>query len=372
MPKVTHLTSAHSPTDTRIFLKECQSLAELGCETVLVAPHDADEVRNGVQIRSVRSAGGSRLTRMTKTVYRVYKAALCEGADLYHFHDPELVPVGIALRLRGKKVVYDVHEDLPRQILTKAWIPKGVRRAISILAQAGEWIAARVLSGLVVVTPAILERFSEQNSVLVQNFPVHREVVRSELPPMSERPANVAYVGGIRAIRGIREMVEAVGLASEKSAEQVQMVLAGKFAREQTEAEVRQMPEWEKVDYRGWVDRDELARLFRRVRAGLVLYHPAPNHVSAQPNKLFEYMAAGLPVIASDFPLWREIVQDAECGLVVDPLDPEAIAEAIEWIVDHPQLAREMGKRGRDAVLERYNWETEFERLLSFYQQLLQ
>ncbi|MCS3702313.1 glycosyltransferase family 4 protein [Salinibacter ruber] len=370
MPKVVHLTSAHSPTDTRIFLKECQSLAEHGYETVLVAPHDGDEFRNGVQIRAVRAVEETRLTRMTKTVHRVYKRALREEADLYHFHDPELIPAGIALRLRGKKVVYDVHEDLPRQILTKAWIPQGARRAISILAQAGEWIAARVLSGLVVVTPAILERFSEKNSVLVQNFPVHREVVRSELPPMSERPANVAYVGGIRAIRGIREMVEAVGLASEQSS--VQMVLAGEFAYDQTEAEVRQMPGWQSVDYRGWVDRGELGRLFRQVRAGLVLYHPAPNHVSAQPNKLFEYMAAGLPVIASDFPLWREIVQDAECGLVVDPLDPEAIAKAIEWIVDHPELAREMGKRGRDAVLERYNWETEFERLLSFYQQILQ
>ncbi|WP_263840136.1 glycosyltransferase family 4 protein [Salinibacter sp.] len=367
--KVAHISSAHSPTDTRIFVKECRSIAEAGYRTVIIAPHGTNEVRDGVQIRAIGSVADGRLARMTRVVYQVYQAAVREDADLYHFHDPELIPVGLLLVLRGKKVVYDVHEDLPRQILTKSWIPKRLRRVISMLAEVVESGAARFFSGLVAVTSSIQDRFSRENTVLVQNFPVRQEVV-SALPPMPERPRTVAYVGGIRSNRGVREMVEAAGVASDRCG--AQLVLAGDFAYNETEKEVKQMAGWESVDYHGWVERDQLESLFQNVRAGLVLFHPAPNHVTAQPNKLFEYMAAGLPVIASDFPRWREIVHGENCGLVVDPLDPEAIAEAIEWVIDHPESARGMGERGREAVLDKYNWETESERLLSFYQDLLQ
>jgi glycosyltransferase involved in cell wall biosynthesis len=96
-----------------------------------------------------------------------------------------------------------------------------------------------------------------------------------------------------------------------------------------------------------------------------------PNHIDAQPNKMFEYMSAGLPLIASDFPLWREIVEGNDCGVCVDPADPAAIAEAIDRLVENPDLARRMGENGQRAVHERYNWAIEEKKLLALYDTVL-
>jgi glycosyltransferase involved in cell wall biosynthesis len=109
----------------------------------------------------------------------------------------------------------------------------------------------------------------------------------------------------------------------------------------------------------------------RRSLAGLVLLHPVINYLDALPIKMFEYMSAGLPVIASDFPLWREIIEKNECGLCCDPLKPEKIAEAVQWVLDHPQEARIMGENGRRAVIEKYNWESEGKKLVKLYEDLI-
>ncbi|MCK4791003.1 MAG: glycosyltransferase, partial [Desulfobacteraceae bacterium] len=200
--------------------------------------------------------------------------------------------------------------------------------------------------------------------------PILDEFLASELVPYAERLPELAYVGGITARRGVREMVEAVGRLSKGL--DAKLALAGDFRPLDLEAEVRVMHGWERVNFLGWQNRSEVAMLLGRVRAGLVVLHPEPNYLEAYPVKLFEYMAAGLPVIASNFPLWREIVLDAGCGLLVDPLDTEAIAEAIQELLENPANAEAMGKRGQTAVRKRYNWDRELEKLLSFYDGMLE
>ena len=368
MPKVVHLTSAHSPTDTRIFVKECRSLANAGYETVLVAPSDADEIRDGVQIRAVRNPGGGRLTRMTKMVYRVYKVALRENADLYHFHDPELTPIGIALRMRGKKVVYDVHEDLPRQVFTKSWIVPELKKFISATAEVAEAGAARVFSGIIAATPRIADRFPQRKTALVQNFPIIDELVVQSPIDYISRPNRAIYLGGISRLRGGWEMVQALDEVDYSF--EVRLTLAGRFVSH-SDRQIISLDSWERVDFKGWLNRKELRKELHRSRVGLVALHPTPSYVHSQPIKLFEYMAAGVPVVASDFPLWREIIESTGCGLLVDPLDPKSIGEAVEWILRHPEEAKEMGRRGREAVIERYNWKNELPSLIKLYKQLV-
>jgi hypothetical protein len=328
---------------------------------------EADE-SSGVQVVDTGSKPRSRVLRMTLGAWRMLRAVQKARPDVAHFHDPELIPVGLALKLSGIKVIYDVHEDVPRQILTKYYLPAVFRKPAAWFMEAVEWIAGRCFDAIVPATPKIAVRFPADKTVVVQNFPILEELVAPEPLPYEQRPPHFAYVGGITRARGAREMVEAIGRVSSGEA---RLRLAGAFSPKNLQSEIKALPGWDKVDFLGWADRRQVAGLLGNVRAGLVLFHPGPNHCSAQPNKMFEYMAAGLPVIASDFPLWRQIVDGAGCGLLVDPLDPVAIADAMQWILEHPAGAEAMGRRGRQAVEEKYNWEREAEKLIGLYERLM-
>jgi len=366
--KVAHLSSAHPPADTRIFYKECMTLAQAGYEVVLIIPHDRDEIVNGVRIRAV-SKPTSRFDRMMSTVREVYRAALEEDAIIYHFHDPELIPVGILLKNKGKKVIYDVHEDLPRQVLTKPWIKPFLRRVVGAGAQAVEKFCAHYFDRIITVTSTIAERFPENKTTIVHNYPILEEFAGTDFIPYQKRNPLVVYVGGITVIRGIKEMVNAMNLIPETLG--ARLVLAGKFSPPALENDVSSMAGWSNVEYLGWQSRDEVADLLSKARIGLVLLHPTLNYMDAFPIKMFEYMAAGIPVVASNFPLWRKIVSEIGCGLVVDPLNPQAIADAVQWLLAHPVEAELMGKRGQDAVIKKYNWHTEAQNLLDVYQSLV-
>ncbi len=368
VPKVVHLSSVHTPFDTRIFRKECITLQRAGYDVGFVVPHHQDERVDGVRIIAVPKQTG-RLKRMTRTVWNVYRAAVREDADIYHFHDPELIPIGMLLTLRKKRVIYDAHEDLPGQILSKYWIPRWVRGIVAKGAEVVETIGSLFFDGIVAVTPAIASRFPKKKTAIVQNFPLLNELAPSEAVAFQERRNAVAFVGGISVIRGVKEVIEALTLIPESL--DVRLVLAGSFSPAELETEFRKLPGWNRVEYVGWVSREGVRDLLKNVRAGVVTFYSVPNSINSQPNKMFEYMSAGLPVIASNFPLWHEFVGDREHGLLVNPLDPADIANAIRELIEHPDEAEEMGKRGLKAVQAKYNWDVEAKKLLALYEALL-
>ena len=367
--KVIMLTSNHEPFDTRIFHRESVALARAGHEVTLVAPHTASETRDGVAVAAV-APPRTRGERMTHTAWRIWRRALSLKGDVYHFHDPELIPGAMVARASGRRVVYDLHEDFPRTFAAKIYLPPALREPLARFAEWVENAACRRFTGLVAATPAISERarLLHQRTVVVQNFPRPEEFPVARQGGWEDRDPAVAYVGNLTRNRGLAEMLKAMTLLGGVPAPV--LCLAGAFDSAAERAGAEGLPGWDRVEDLGYLDRAAVARLLSRVRAGLVLLHPEPRYQVAWPVKLFEYMAAGVPVVASDFPLWRAIVSESRCGLLVDPLDPTAIAAAIERLLGDPTEAEAMGRRGRAAMLERFNWSSEEPKLLDFYSQL--
>jgi len=361
--RIAHLTSAHPRDDIRIFYKQCRSLVAGGYDvTLVVADGLGDGLREGVNILDVGRDQG-RLQRMLKTTSRMFKKSVWLDADLYHFHDPELIPVGLRLKRLGKCVIFDAHEDVPKQLLGKPYLTpfilKILSRGFSILEQ---YACAR-LSGIIAATPTIREKFLAINpkTVDVNNYPIIGEL-DAGLPWTAKSP-EVCYVGSIAGIRGIREIVRAIELVNQPAT----LSLVGAFAELDVENEVRGYRGWQRVNALGIQDRRGVREALGRAVAGLVTLHPVVNYLDALPIKMFEYMAAGIPVIASDFPLWREIVEGNGCGICVDPLNPKEISAAIECLLRDRELAEEMGAKGARAVRDRFNWGAEEKKLLKFY-----
>jgi glycosyltransferase involved in cell wall biosynthesis len=365
--KVAHLTSVHVPSDTRILYRECATLAHYGYDVVLIATEGSPALPPGVRLRTV-PAPRNRFERMTKTVWQIYRAALAEAADIYHFHDPELMGIGLLLRLHGARVIFDVHEDIPYDIADKIWIPPAMRPPIAAASAVVLRLMQGCYSGVVTATPAIARRFRHERTVVVCNYPALDELPGDIGVPFAQRKPHVLYVGSITELRCAAEMVRA--MASPSIPDGTRLVLGGTFEDEPLQRKVLALPGANRVDFVGYCPRSRMPNLLTSARAGLLLFRPAANHEEAIPNKLFEYLGAGLPVIVSNTLQASAIVREHDCGLIVDPEDVEQIAAAIQYMVEHPEVAQAMGERGRKLVCERYQWTSEATKLTRLYAEI--
>jgi glycosyltransferase involved in cell wall biosynthesis len=366
------LTSVHIPFDGRIFHRAAKSLAKAGYEVVLIARHDKEEVVDDVRVVPLPQPR-NRLHRMTRILWRVYRLAVKENADVYHFHDPELMIVGVLLKRRGKKVIWDVHEHYPNSILDKYYIAKPLRWLIARSFDRFERTVVRFFDYVIYTTPFVGQRYQTMKvrSGPIENYPILKLSQTFEREPHKK----IIYLGGMARIRGLVEVVEAFALVAAKHPDW-ELCLVGSSRPASFEQELRDLTKKlgveASVKFVAWVPYEEKERLSSQASMGVITYLPHSNNTSCLPNKLFDYMLVGLPVIASSFPLYQDVVEPSHCGLLVDPTRPQEIARAMEYLIEHPQEARQMGENGRRAVLEKYNWEKESQRLLQIYDAVLQ
>lgn len=368
--RVVHVSSVHRAEDNRIHYKECASLASAGWEVSLVMPGTSrPPAAPGVDLHLV-TPPRSRVERAVRTAREVFRVARSLRPDIVHFHDPELLPFAVPLARDGITTIYDVHEDVADTVAYKTYIPRALRPAVAAITRRVErWGVSRV-SALVAATPAIAERVAVGGRpvVTVQNYPRLEELEapdRSAAVPVGG--PRLAYIGRISRARGAVTMLDLLTLLPSD----VELDLAGETTPANLLDELKGHPAWARVRAPGFVDRPGVSRILAGASIGLILLAPERNYLDSYPTKMFEYMAAGIPVVASDFPLWRSVVERAECGLLVDPSSAGAAAEAVRWLLEHPHEARRMGTSGRRAVEAEFNWAHEARKLVALYDQLV-
>lgn len=378
--KVCILTTVHPPFDTRIFHKQAKTLARAGYEVILIAQHEGDKVVEGIRVIGL-ARPRNRFVRIFGLTWQAFFAALRQRADVYHLHDPELLPIGVLLKLfTGARVIYDVHENVPKQILSKEWLPKPMRKLVALVYKFVERVCLSFIDTIVIAEDSYIENYpGRRNVVAVRNYPIISRIAYGRQGSRWDRAEGgsfrLVYVGGVTKLRGAVELIEAMKILLEKGYRDIALFLIGPVTPLKLKDElahlISQYGLERSVNIPGPVPYETVFDILARANVGMAILHPDPNYVDSLPTKLFEYMAAGLPVIASNFPLWREIVEGNNCGVCVDPLNPKAIADAIEYLITHPEEARKMGENGRRAVEEKYNWETESQKLLRLYEELL-
>lgn len=362
--KICHMTSAHNQKDVRIFYKECTSLAKAGYEVYLVTCGESCDINN-VHIVGIGDVPVNRFNRMTSGARKVYKKALELNCDVYHFHDPELLPYGLKLKRKGKKVVFDSHENTVEQIKEKEWIPNFARKVLYTLFDRYQKYVCRKIDAIISVTPHICDYFKEINpaTYMITNYPIIEP-----LPKSNARLRRLCFAGGISEQWCHRDVICAI-----ENIDDCEYVLCGKGEGEYFDG-LKSLPGWEKVSFKGLVSHDDINKILSTCQVGISILKYNNNTAFKKGTlgntKIFEEMMAGLPVVCTDFLLWREFVDKYNCGICVNPQNVDEIADAIRYMLDNPKEARRMGDNGRRAVVEEFNWSTEEKKLIELYKKL--
>lgn len=362
--KVCILTTVHQPFDTRIFHKEAKILVQSGYKVTLIVPYDKNEMVDGVKIICFPRAK-NRFMRIFVHAWKMLFLALGQRADIYHFHDPELILVGIVLRLLGKEVIYDVHEDVPKQIMNKSWLGNNqIRKLLSFIMNVVEQIGARSFNKILVTTPEIAKRFPKNKVVLLRNFPVLKLIDDTIPINYKKNKPIIVYAGGLKRERGIKEIIQAMKYIDNKA----KLWLFGEWYGKKFKKECKNLTGWKQVKDFGFVPLDKVYQYMKIANIGISILYPLANHLTCLPVKHYEYMTCSLPIIISNFPYWEDIF--GECALFADPYNPKDIAQKILFLLENINVMKKMGKNGRKLIIEKYNWEEESKRLLEMYEHL--
>lgn len=361
--KIAHLTTVHDANDNRIFYKECMSLCNVGYEVCLIAAGAHSEVKNKIRIIGFKSEKG-RLKRFFKTSFvDLLKICFREKIDVYHFHDPEIIPAAFVLRLMGKIVVYDVHENNPASILSKDYIKSIIlKKCISILFNFFEKSISRIFTAIVTARPDISEHFKHDLLITLRNFPKLSDLNHSakEVAIKKNKPS-VIFVGGITKIRGIYQLLEAFSEMPDYD-----LWLLGPIGDNELKNKIEQSPE--NIKYFGVVDANYVFSYIYKADIGIITFLPVPNHINTLATKPFEYMACGKPMVMSNFKYWEDFFQDS--SLYVDPYSPKDIIRAIKKILNDNGLKQHMSVVNKKKIFTEYNWEEESKKLIDLYKKL--
>ena len=358
--KIAHLTTVHAQNDNRIFYKECTTLANNKYDVSLIVAGGKSRVLNGIKIVGYEKDNSGRVKRIVQTSF-FHMIKICKevNADVYHFHDPELIFVGLYLKAKGKKVIYDIHENNPASILSKPYIKsKIMRKVLSKCFYIFEQSAVKFFDAIVTARPDISERFKHKNLVTLRNFPILPKLQDIKNIEIEKSKPSVIFVGGLHPQRGIDELLDAF-----EELDSFELWLLGPITENNLKERIEKG--CKNVRYLGIVEAYEVFSYIDSADIGIITFLNEPNHIKTLATKPFEYMACGKPMIMSNFKYWKDTFK--ESSLYVDPSNPKEIREKIEYLFSNKELQESMGELNRRLAKDEYNWEKESQKLLNLY-----
>ncbi len=365
--KAVHISTVHPTFDGRIFHKECVSLAEAGYEVHLIVNHSKDEKVNGVHIHHLPKFTG-RINRIFEGNKLAYQKAIELDADVYHFHDPELMPVGLKLKNKGYRVIFDMHELVGLMIRSKEWIPRLMRWGMEKAYAQFELKAFKKFDKIIVVTEKMV---SDYTDVVYPKYKDKVEIVRNyslvgnikdTKPKQIDKQAKTVfiYVGGLTRERGILQLVKSI-----QKFENATLWLLGKWENVEFENECNEANVNHNMVYFGLLPMPEVYQYIQAADVGLTVLNPTVNHLASLPVKAFEYMAASKPQIMSNFPFWEKSFEG--CALFIEPDNAVQLERAFEQMIENPDLRSSIAEKSYQMVTEHFSWEAESEKLINIY-----
>lgn len=375
MRKLVHVGYAHLYNDVRILRKECSSLAQAGYNVLYITSDkngfaDVDRFNN-VEIRIIRLID-KRFLRLIHYFMDLKHALLKEKADVYHIHEGILLPIASMLCRRGKTVVYDMHEDTSED-LGRYFdrFGKKIGQMARKLIERYERKTVNKCKGFIYVTPGFAQMANVKvPSAMIPNYPLlGNENIDKSFEEYLACNRTVCFAGGIGIIWNHENVLSAM-----QSFDDAKYLLAGACSPTYMES-LKKNRGWRNVTYFGRISFERVQELYAGAAVGMALLAPMLGEKNKEGTlgntKIFEFMQAGLPIVCTNFSLWKSIVDKYNCGIVVDPNNVEEIVSALKYLFEHPKEAYAMGQRAKGAIEEEYNWENEEIELKKLYKQLL-
>lgn len=368
MSRIFLATSAHSWDDIRILRKEAVSLVkEHQVELHAPAPFEYREYED------IKIYGLPEWEKVSdrRTIRRELRRRIkISDAEIFHFHDPELIPLAVAVKLfYRKRVIYDIHEDYPSYILHKTWIFKPIRGLVAACFRQLERFACRFFDHLITTSLAINDNYVHYPTTIVTNYP--RLQFNGKFPDKPQGGTAFVYAGSMEDIRGIRELGHAFLEAVNRSSLPLKLHVAGSVrGSEGFRRDMGKIFKHQSVNYHGVLEFEKAMELMNTCHVGLIPFLPVLSNQNIVPHKLFDYMAAGLTIMASNYPGWPTELIDGEIGMLFDPLSQESTVECLMALAAEPERTEQMGRRACQLVHEQFSWDSQAEKLLNVYKSL--
>ena len=354
--RVCVISTVHPDYDTRI-LKQCSTLQKYFFVDLVI-----QSKKKGTEKIEKDGLNFIPLPVIEKRMHRLYlmilalRLSFLKKYNYYIFHDPELIIVGIILKIFQRKVIYDIHEDYQAQIFYKDWIHRFLKKIVSFTFFHFERFCSKYFDSLICATPSIYKKFImiNKNTYCVRNFPPCNELNYMNTSAFEDTNLfKILYVGVISEERSIIKILDAIENI------ECEFILAGNFSPNNLHEVAKNHISWKKVRYLGYIDRKEFSIILREADLGILLFQPIEAHIESLPNKMFEYMAGGLYQLSSNFREWKEIIEENNIGETIDPEDTKELSRKIINLKNNRVHINELRPKIREVFISNFTWERE-------------